>query len=282
MILIADGGSTKCDWVILDDHKNEIGQTQTRGLNPTVFTEEILRERLSSNSTLSEIKTAVTQIYFYGAGCGTEKPVALLRKVFKEFFIKATAEIKEDLAAAVYAVTQDPGLVCILGTGSNCCIFDGKTIETPIASLGYSVMDEASGNYFGKQLLRDYFYKKMPKHIAKKFETVNNLSPDFVKENLYKKENPNAYLANLSAFLFEENVKEAYIFELLKSGIEDFIENRLYYFKEINELPVHFVGSVAYYCKSVIEQCFQEKNLILGHIIRRPIDQLVSYHQSKT
>ncbi len=202
MILIADGGSTKCDWILLDASGNPIVKTRTLGLNPAVVPEEDLLSRIIENLDLQKIAAQVKVVDFYGAGCGTVTPRTLLYKTLSTFFKNAKVTVEEDMVAAVYAVTQKAGIVCIFGTGSNSCYFDGKTIKTNVDSLGFILMDEASGNYFGKRLIRDYFYKKMPAQIAADFEKRFDLNPDVIKTNLYKKPNPNTYLASFAEFIF--------------------------------------------------------------------------------
>ena len=163
MILIADGGSTKADWICLDTSGNQVFKTRTNGLNPEILNAEAVLARLQENKDLLNCKDQVAEVYFYGAGCGTERMTLLLKSIFESFFTNAKVDVKEDTFAAVYAVTTQPGIVCILGTGSNSSYFDGKNVETRVASLGYILMDEASGNYFGKKLIQDYYYGKMPK-----------------------------------------------------------------------------------------------------------------------
>mgnify|MGYP000374428385 CR=1 FL=1 len=127
-------------------------------------------------------------------------------------------------------------IVCILGTGSNSCYFDGKRIHTEIDSLGYVLMDEASGNYFGKRLLRDYFYKKMPEKLRQDFASRFNLNSDVIKQNLYKEPNPNAYLASFAAFIFTSQEVNGYFYKLISEGIQRFIEDRVLCFKEAQHL----------------------------------------------
>jgi N-acetylglucosamine kinase-like BadF-type ATPase len=187
MILIADGGSTKADWILLDKTGEQVFKTRTEGLNPEILSESLLTIRIQENKELATCKDQVSEVYFYGAGCGTKRLTLLLSKVFESFFVNAKVVVKEDTYAAVYAVTTKPGIVCILGTGSNSCYFDGKNVETRVASLGYILMDEASGNYFGKRLIRDYYYGKMPKKAAELFEQQFDLDADTIKGIFIKK-----------------------------------------------------------------------------------------------
>lgn len=281
MILIADGGSTKCDWILLDSKGEQILKTRTKGLNPAVFKTEVLESRLQENPELLALKDKVEQVHFYGAGCGTPIPTAILQKVLSDYFSNAKEIIvKEDMVAAVYAATTEPGIVCILGTGSNSCFYDGKTVKTAVDSLGYILMDEASGNYFGKRLIRDYYYKKMPHELAKNFETKYDLASDVIKENLYKKENPNTYLASFAEFIFT-NERNGYFYTLISEGMKNFIEHRVLCFKEAQNVPVHFIGSIAYFSQDIIKDVAKPYNLEIGNFVQRPIDGLLAYYRKE-
>jgi len=280
MILIADGGSTKADWILLDLLGNQKFKTRTEGLNPAVFSENALHQRLETNAELAEVKNAVTELYFYGAGCGTEKPTLLLKLIFEKYFKNAKVTVKEDTYAAAFAVTTKPGIVCILGTGSNSCYFDGEHVDVRIPSLGYVLMDEASGNYFGKKLIRDYYYKKMPKEISEKFESEFNLNADIIKKNLYKEANPNAYLAHFAEFILK-NERNAYFNKVLHKGIKEFFKNRILPIDESKELPIHFVGSIAYFSQDIIKDVARYHMVKLGKFVRRPIDGLIEFHRNK-
>jgi len=281
MILIADGGSTKADWIMLDNSGEQILKTRTNGLNPAVFEADLLRHRLKENLDLMKNKNKVTNLYFYGAGCGTDGPTLLLKSIFEFIFKNAKVVVKEDTYAATYAVTSEPGLICILGTGSNSCYFDGENVEVRTPSLGYVLMDEASGNKIGKHLIRDYFYHKMPKDVAAKFEDQFNVDADIIKRNIYKEDNPNTYLAHFAEFVFK-NERNIYFNKLLYKVIREFFEKRILCYKEESKkVPVHFVGSIAFFAKDVIENLAEYYMLDLGNIIRRPIDGLIEYHRKK-
>ncbi len=281
MILIADGGSTKCDWIALNDKGEILLKTRTQGLNPAVFSKEVIHKRLIENRELQGVKMQVEQIYFYGAGCGTKRPSLMLQHLFEVFFVNAKSiEVKEDTYAATFAVTDKPGIICILGTGSNSSYFDGEKLHNSVPSLGYVLMDEASGNYFGKKLIRDYFYKKMPEDIRIQFTSEYDLSADKIKLNLYKKENPNTYLATFAEFLFK-NERNDYFTTVLKKGIKDFFKNRIKPYDNYKELPVHFVGSIAYFSSDIINQIAKKYGVTIGNIVQRPIDGMIEYHRKK-
>ncbi len=279
MILIADGGSTKCDWILLDTTGKEVLRTQTKGLNPTVLNPEEVRSRIDENSELLDKREKVTILDFYGAGCGTDKPVEKLREVLTDVFSTATISIGEDLMAAVYAVTTSPAIVCILGTGSNSCYYDGSEIHSPIPSLGYMIMDEASGNYLGKQLIRDYYYGIMPKKLSDQFGKKYQLEADEIKRHLYRRSNPNMYLASFAEFIFTEDDQDAYFQKMLTAALQSFIEVRILCFEEAPQLPVHFVGSIAYFSENFIRERMAANNLTMGNVIRRPIDGLIEYYR---
>ncbi|OAB78713.1 N-acetylglucosamine kinase [Cochleicola gelatinilyticus] len=289
MLLITDGGSTKCDWILLDNSGNVVLRTRTLGLNPAVVPEEQMELRIRNNKDLHSLFEKVTQLDFYGAGCGTRTPRKLLQNILERLFYNATITVNEDTVAAVHAATTTPGIVCILGTGSNSCYFDGTEIHNSVSSLGYTLMDEASGNYFGKRLIRDYFYNKMPSVLATEFERRFELDPDVIKTNLYKEPNPNMYLASFAEFIFNPGENRptsaqdinGYFYKLISEGMLKFIEYRILCYKEAQHVPIHFIGSIAHFSEDIIRDCMKPYHLELGKIIRRPIDGLIAYYAAK-
>lgn len=279
MTLIADGGSTKCDWILLDAAGEVVLKARTLGLNPAVVPEEVLYERIRENSQLREVFELVDVVDFYGAGCGTETPRKIFHKVLDDLFVNAKVSVNEDLLAAVYAVSTEPGIVCILGTGSNSCYFDGKQIHTNVPSLGYVLMDEASGNYFGKRLIRDYYYKKMPRKLAKQFGKRFDLDADVIKRHLYKMPNPNTYLASFAEFIFTSEEVNGYFYKLISEGMTKFLELRVMCYKEAQNVPIHFIGSIAHFSEEMIRDAMMSYQLELGKIVRRPIDGLIEYYR---
>ena len=279
MDLVVDSGATKADWIALDNNGKIAFSTQTLGLNPHVLTTSILRERIINNFEIFKNRKNFKNIYFYGAGCGVKTSIDRMYKVFDDIFENCKFNIKEDTYAAVYASATigEKSIVCILGTGSNCTFFDGKSTQQLIISLGYILMDEASGNFFGKQLLRGYYFREMPSELSKKFENIYNLDPDHVKEFLYKKESPNAYLAKFAQFLID-NKKNDYMRTLIDNGLDRFIRHQILQFKEAKNIPVHFVGSISYFLKDEINAKLESYGLKLGNVVKRPIDNLVQFH----
>lgn len=282
MYLIANSGFTKCNWVLLDKTGKFIFKTQTLDINPSMLTTQMMRKRLAKSEEIAHVKDDIKEIYFYGKNsCDTHKDKIRLERFLAKYFRQATSEINENILGACLVVTNKPGIVCILNTGANACYFNGKTVETCTPSLGYMVMDEASGNYFGKQLLADYFYKKMPSGLSRKFEMEFDLNPQTVKTNLYKKEKANAYLANFAQYFFRKNPLPSYFRSMVSEGLNVFIENQVLRFPEAQSVPIHFVGPVAYYSKDIIAEVLKERKMSLGKIIQHPIDGLVDYYQKR-
>ena len=279
MKLLVDSGSTKADWIAIDNNGKILFTTQTLGLNPEVLNKEEIIERLDDKFDISHNKNKATHLYFYGAGCGTDRMKNFLADVFQKYFSNAIISVHEDTYAAVYATTpkNEKAIVCILGTGSNCSYFDGELLHQKVQSLGYIAMDDCSGNRFGRHLLRDYYFNNMPANLAKEFEEEYNVDADYIKNNLYKEPNPNAYLATFAKFLIKHKETES-LKKHIFAEMELFIENYIMQFDNYKEVPVHFVGSIAFYLKEELEEVLTKYGIQLGNVLRRPIDGLIAYH----
>lgn len=280
MILIADSGSTKADFVALNNKGSNLFMTETLGLNPEVLTKEEIFRRLNQRFDILHNKEKVEKLFFYGAGCGTDRMKNYLDSAFREYFPNAMVSVLEDTYAAAYATnpTNEKAIICILGTGSNCSYFDGKTLIQKVQSLGYIAMDDASGNHFGKELIRQYYFNKMPKHLAEKFQKEYDLDADVIKENFYKKPNPNAYLASFAKFLISHK-NEPVFQKIIFDELELFIENYIKQFEDYKEVQVHFIGSIAFYLKDELRKTLDGHEIRLGNVLRRPMDGLVEYHK---
>jgi N-acetylglucosamine kinase-like BadF-type ATPase len=282
MFLIVDSGSTKCDWIAVDENGNQVlEKIRTKGLNPAILAEKKLKKTIKKSKDLKANRDKVTHVFFYGAGCGTEKPRQMLKFVLQSFFTEAQVNVNEDTMAAVYATINtntEAAVVCILGTGSNCSYYDGNILHQRVDSLGYSIMDDAAGNYYGRQLLRDYYFNHMPEDLKVSFADKYNLEADYIKHNLYKQPNPNAYLANFAEFMIL-NKDSQYVVDLIKEGVRAFSRNMIMQYKEeLKTVPVHFAGSIAFFCQDEIKAIAEEFNFKVGNFERRPIEGLVNYH----
>lgn len=279
MKLLVDSGSTKADWIAINENGKVLFTTQTLGLNPEVLGKDEVVNRLNDKFDILHNKEQVSHLFFYGAGCGTERMKNYLANVFKEYFPNAVISVHEDTYAAVYATTpkNEKAIVCILGTGSNCSYFDGIILHQKVQSLGYIAMDDCSGNQFGRHLLRGYYFNKMPKKLALAFQKEYNLDADFIKQNLYKEPNPNAYLATFAKFLIQHK-KDDFCKKIIFSAMEDFVENYITQYENCKEVPIHFIGSIAFYLKEELQEVLDKNGLQLGNVLRRPIDGLIQYH----
>ncbi len=279
MKLLVDSGSTKADWISIDNNGKVLFTTQSLGLNPEVLDKADIIARLEDKFDISHNKNNVSNLFFYGAGCGTDRMKNFLTQVFEEYFPNATVAVHEDTYAAVYATTpkNEKAIVSILGTGSNCSYFDGVVLHQKVQSLGYIAMDDCSGNRFGRHLLRAYYFNKMPATMAKSFEKEYKLDADVIKNNLYKEPNPNAYLATFAKFLIKHKDTEL-CKQFIFAEMEDFVENYIKQFDNCTEVPVHFVGSIAFYLKEELEMVLSKHGIKVGNVLRRPIDGLIAYH----
>ncbi len=280
MILVVDSGSTKTDWIALDKNGKEIFSTQTLGLNPQMLSNEILNERIKNNFDIYKNRKSVEKLFFYGAGCGVESTQERILKVFNSIFINSEFDIREDTYAAVYSAVDigTPSIVNIIGTGSNCSYYDGEKVIQKVQSLGYVLMDYASGNYYGKYLIRAYYFNKMPEDLRKEFGENYDLSPNSIKNKLYREENPNTYLAGFAKFLIENKSNE-YFKEIIFKGLERFIDYQILQYDDFSIVDIHYVGSIAYYLRDEITKIGKKYNLKTGKFIQRPIIGLVDYHK---
>tara|TARA_B100001057_G_scaffold497638_1_gene602318 strand:- start:11345 stop:12202 length:858 start_codon:yes stop_codon:yes gene_type:complete len=280
MILVVDSGSTKTDWIALNENGEEIFSTQTLGLNPQMLSNEILNERIKNNFDIYKNRKLVKELFFYGAGCGVDSTQDRILKVFKSIFVNSKFDIKEDTYAAVYSAVDigKPSIVNIIGTGSNCSYYNGSEVIQKVQSLGYVLMDYASGNYYGKYLIRAYYFNKMPENLRKQFSENYDLSPNTIKNKLYREENPNTYLAGFAKFLID-NKENEYFKEIIFKGLERFIDYQILQFDDFSKVDVHYVGSIAYYLKDEIVKIGKKYNLKTGKFIKRPIIGLVDYHK---
>jgi N-acetylglucosamine kinase-like BadF-type ATPase len=279
MKLLVDSGSTKADWISIDETGKILFTTQTLGLNPEVLNKEEIISRVNDRFDISLNKENVTHLFFYGAGCGTDRMKNFLTDVFKEYFPNATVVVHEDTYAAVYATTpkNEKAIVCILGTGSNCSYFDGKILHQKVQSLGYIAMDDCSGNQFGRQLIRDYYFGKMPSNLAVEFEKTYDLDADVIKNQLYKQPNPNAYMATFAKFLILHKDEE-YCQKLVRKDMQVFVDNYITQYENCKEVPIHFIGSIAFYLKEELKEVLESNGLKIGNVLRRPIDGLIDFH----
>lgn len=280
MILIADCGSTKIDWCVVNDGK-VVEQIFTSGINALLMTEEQIRETLAAELAEKVKGYAIESVYYYGAGCLFDDICANVRRAIAHNVPTAkTIEVHSDLLAAARALCgQNEGIACILGTGSNSCYYNGKEIVDNISPLGYILGDEGSGAVLGKLLVGDVLKNQLPKELCEKFLAEYDLDRQKIIEGVYKKPAANRFLASLSPFLIK-NIEEPAIHRLVLNAFKSFFVRNIENYSNYKSMPVSFVGSVAFYYKDVLAEAAKALDIIIGTIIKSPMEGLVKYHSN--
>jgi glucosamine kinase len=275
--LIADSGATKTAWTLLGGPRKKTVQTQ--GISPYYFTSEQITEVLKTE-LLPQIKNAsIDAIHFYGTGCADDTNKKLVSKGLRGAFAgKAPIKVESDLMAAARALCgHDKGVACILGTGSNSCVFNGKKITKNNPAPGFILGDEGSGAYLGKKLLQYFIYNTLDEELMHKFNLQFKTDYREILRNVYKEPLPNRYLASFTPFL-SDNRGHYMIENIIEDGISDFFSTHLYKYGETWTHPIHFTGSIAWHFKDIIKDLCASFELQLGKIIKTPMDGLVAYH----
>ena len=277
MILIADCGSTKTDWVLCDA-EGVVARTKTQGLNPTHQDSDKIHEILSSELSNEIISQNPDKIFFYGAGCAYELANNRMREALEGIFTTKEIHINSDLLAAARALCRhDEGIACILGTGSNSCFFDGEKIIENTPSLGYILGDEGSGAHLGRQLISDCLKKQLPKELREKFFEQYNLDLATILEKTYHSSLPNRWLASFTPFLAEHKNKPE-IKALVKKCFKQFFKrNTMIYRRSL--IPIHIVGGVGVNFSDEIKETAESLGLSIGNIVDSPMSGLIEYHK---
>jgi len=280
MILIADSGSTKTDWILWKARENESSLYQSKGLNPYFSDSNDISETLQETIPLN-LLPSITKIYFYGAGCGSNESKKTVKSGLIKACPQAEIEVEHDLLAAARALCgKDKGIACILGTGSNSCLYNGKKIIDEGTSFGYIMGDEGSGNHLGRMLLKAIFTHKAPQSIIDSFKKeFPEVDLDLLLNQLYHYPNPNRFLAGFSHFIIQRQ-DNAFIKKLIEKSFSDFIEYFVTIYNNKTQYPVHFQGSIAWNYQDILRELLKKHNIELGKIIHRPIGHLLTYHQN--
>jgi N-acetylglucosamine kinase-like BadF-type ATPase len=277
MILVADSGSSKTDWLLNLDGEN-VKQYHSSGLNPYFLSEkEILKILQDQLSDLIVFAADVNEIYFFGAGCSSPDRHEIVSNALSHLFPKAYISVDSDLLGCAYATCgNEKGLCCVLGTGSNISFFDGENIFEGQHGLGFVLGDEGAGTWFGKALVTDFLYGNMPAEVAGSFDEMYHVDKPTVIKNVYQKPNANSYLASFSKFLSTWR-QSNYIQELLNRGFLEFIETNIKPYKQYHEYKCHFVGSIAYVFADELTGLCSENEITVGKIIQQPIHDLMAF-----
>ena len=277
MILIADCGSTKTDWALCNGD-DIIARARTQGLNPTHQESEEIFEILSAELPYDIITHTPRKIYFYGAGCAYDTANNRMRQALKGIFSTKEIHINSDLLAAARALCKhEEGIACILGTGSNSCLFDGEKIVENTPSLGYILGDEGSGAHLGRQLLSDCLKRQLPQPVREKFFQQYNLDIATILEKTYHSPLPNRWLASFTPFLSENrNVPEIKV--MLKKCFKQFFQRNTMVYRR-SWLPIHIIGNVGLNFSEEIKETAESLGLSIGNIVESPINGLIEYHK---
>ena len=298
-LLIADSGSTKTDWIFVAPDGTQV-RLQTDGINPARDTRDIiynvLYHQLLTQMPSPVLQTSPTRgvkgcdfspspleregvrlsVFFYGADC-IEPFSQSVRNVLKELFPNCTVEVESDLLGAARALCgREPGIACILGTGSNSCLYDGKDIVKHTPPLGYILGDEGSGSFLGKSLLNGLFKGILPESLKEAFCDKYNLSLPDIIGRVYRQPAPNTFLASIVPFIAEHRTQPA-IHDMLVDAFRLFITNNIVIYGH-KEIPINCVGGIAYQFEEELRAAAAAKDMQIGRILRRPIERIVQYH----
>jgi len=275
MILIADSGSTKTDWCI-SLHGKQLQRITTQGINPFFLSKDEIENEIRS-ALLPQLQTpAFDALYFYGAGCLPEK-ISMMQRALSKCLEVKTVEVNSDMLGAARGLSQrNPGIVCILGTGSNSCYYDGEKIVSNVSPLGFILGDEGSGAVLGKRMVGDLLKNQLPAGLKDKFLQEFDLTPAIIIERVYRQPFPNRFLASLSPFLLQ-NIEEPAVRSLVFDSFCSFLTRNVMQY-DYKSYPVYFIGSIAYHYREILEEAILSLGMQLGGIMQNPMEGLVKYH----
>ncbi len=275
--LLADSGSTKCEWCLLQDGRKKIIFTQ--GMSPYFLNSEQVQAVLR-NELLPKLKAAnVSHIYFYGTGCLDPANAKMMKTAIGKVFKGTKVQVENDLAGIAKAVCDGKkGIANILGTGSNSCYFDGRKIVKNSPGLGYVLGDEGSGAYLGRKVIQYYLYNTFDEDLRYKFDDKYRTTREAILESVYRQPLPNRYLAGYCLFL-AENRGHYMVENIIEDGLNDFFFTHLCKFSESWKYPVHFVGGVAWGFRDIVKELCNSYEFELGKILKNPMEGLIEYHR---
>lgn len=282
MIVIADGGSTKTNWCLINEAGRKI-HFNTEGYNPYFAKQDYIENSLRTTLPDSLDPSKLQEVYYYGAGCSTDTNKKIVADAMQKVFVNAKMNVDHDLLASCRALLGDePGFAAILGTGTNTCLYDGNGIELNIDSLGYFLGDEGSGSNIGKRLLADYMKGFMPKGLSESFFNIYGLTNEDIFDNIYNKPLPNRFCASFSKFLYDfKTTYQEYAEDVVDTAFTAFFEKLVIHYPNYNKHLLNVVGSVGYSFRDRLSVVADKYEMGVGKIIRSPIDDLVEYHLSK-
>lgn len=275
MMLVADSGSTKTDWRLID--RGEITAHTTIGFNPYHISPENVTKTLAASS-LKTVAQDVVTVHFYGAGCSAAVKRLEIMATLKSFFSNAEVHVYHDLLGAARATCKhDEGLVAILGTGSNSCVYNGEKIIQNIPALGYVLGDEGSGSYLGRLFVKAYLEKRLSKDLSSSFLNHYQLKDEQILDAVYKGDLPNRFLAQFSSFIYE-HLKHEEMYKLVRCSFEEFFRHHICGYDNYKSYNMHVVGSIGYVYQDIFKEVVLQHEMVLGTVIKQPIDELITYH----
>lgn len=278
MQLIADSGATKTTWCLTGGKGNKIIHTQ--GLSPYYFSADQIAETIV-NELLPSLKSKeITEIHYYGTGCATAPMQQIVKKGIKKAIPGAgKIAVESDLFGAARALCgNDKGVACILGTGSNSCVFSGKKITKNNPAPGYILGDEGSGAYLGKKVLQHFIYQTFDEDLMHRFKEKFQTEYREILDHVYKQPWPNRYMAGFATFL-SENRGHYMVENILEDGLSDFFMTHLFKYTETWSNPIHFCGSIAWHFRDKLIELCEGFQLSPGRILQGPIDGLIEFHK---
>jgi glucosamine kinase len=277
--IVADSGSTKTDWVIVDENSQFAEEIKTMGFNPYFQTSEfIFNEVLRAFKDSKVVADDVIEVNYYGAGCSSEEKNNTVASALQLLFRKAVVHINHDLVAAARScLGREDGISCILGTGANSCVWEKGKVISNVPSHGYIFGDEGSGSYLGIELLKLYLSDNLSAELTKKFEREFKLSKDQILNTTYREKDPNVFLAHFASF-YEPNLEHDFLREIVKKGFVNFFEVRVVPYENYKNYNLGFIGSIAYFYQDILREVAAEYGVTITNINRCPIDELVKYH----
>ncbi|MDE6810637.1 MAG: ATPase [Muribaculaceae bacterium] len=279
MKLIADCGSTKIDWCLLDG-KKIVKQVFTTGMNAIMLTEEEMAARIADELMPQIDAVKIDEIHYYGAGCLGDEVCGNVRRALAKNINAEVIEVDTDLLAAARALCgRKPGIACIMGTGSNSCYYDGEKIVDNVSPLGFILGDEGSGAVLGKLLVGDVLKNQIPQDLSEKFLKQYDLDRMKIIRRVYKEPQANRFLASLTPFLIE-NIEEPAIHRLVLNSFKSFFVRNISNYDQYRTMPINFVGSIAYYYRDVLTEAADSLDCTIGTIIKSPMEGLIQYHSA--
>ncbi len=278
MILVADSGSTKADWALLGG-AGKVQLMRTQGFNPNYHEEATILAALKEDLSAHLPAHRIQVIWYYGSGCWDPERKEVIARPLRQLFPNAQVVVEHDLLGAARATCgTQPGIACILGTGSNSCLFDGHREVDNVTNLGFLLGDEGSGSHLGKELLRQWFYRELPPHLEREMARWVPGGRKEVLDQLYRREAPAVYLASFAKFLGVHQ-KDPVVRRLVRSCFDEFLRRHVRKYKGADYLPVHFVGSIAWHFRELLVEALRARGLTVGVIERKPIERLALFHQ---